>query len=82
MDAEALEEELSAEFFWLSLKDESHVGLESIDPAEFPSEHVIGQYAHILSEKIASSSDEHDKRVAEKALQMGVALLRGENVLR
>jgi hypothetical protein len=36
----------------------------------------------MLSEKIRTATDEKEKRIAEQALQLGIALLQGDSVLK
>ena len=82
MDLEVIQEVVAGEFYWLQVTDESHTALDSIDPAEYPKTHVIGQYVRLMQQKIASAGDAEERHIAEEALQIGVALLQGKEVLR
>jgi DNA repair protein SbcD/Mre11 len=81
VDVDDLCAELVDEFYWLRIEDSSATALECIDPAEYPETHVIGQYVNMLADKIEHAEDEHAKRIAEQALQVGVALLKGREIL-
>lgn len=68
-------------FYWLQINDGSTLSLEGIDPNEYPESFVIGQYVRMMTEQIERAANIHDRRVAEQALQLGVALLQGHRVL-
>lgn len=82
IDLEAVHEAVAADFYWVQVTDLSATALDNIDPAEYPETHVIGQYIRMMQEKIAESENEAERHRAEQALQIGFALLRGEEVLR
>lgn len=82
IDTERIHAEIADCFYCLRIVDDTHVALGKIDPADFPEELVIGQYVKLLSEKIHAAGDARAQRIAERALQLGIALLRGEDVLK
>ncbi len=41
---------------------------------------VVAEYTRILSEKVKAAQDEKERRLAERALELGITLLRGESV--
>jgi hypothetical protein len=82
LDAEAIREAVDEEFYWLQVTDQSHTALDTIDAAEYPETHVIGQYVRMMQKKIESAVNEDELKMAEEALQIGVALLQGKEVLR
>ncbi len=81
LDPKELQEEASENFFWLRVNDASHIELGKLDPDDFPEAHAIGQYVHMMSDKISACRNEKERKIAEQALQLGVALLKGEQVL-
>lgn len=81
VDLEAIYDATADSFYWLQLTDKALLSLDAIDPNEFPEAFVIGQYVRLLAECIEQTTDERERRVAESALQLGVALLKGHKVL-
>jgi DNA repair protein SbcD/Mre11 len=81
IDSERIVAEAASAFYWLRVADQSHLELAHLHPADFPETQVIGQYVRLLTEQIQSASSEADRRRAERALQLGVALLRGREAL-
>jgi len=76
------EEELSEKFFRLRITDNSHVKLDQIDETKYPENLTIGKYVRIMKDKIDSAGSDEEKSVAEEALQLGVALLSGKEILK
>lgn len=76
-----LEQTLSPKFYYVRCRDRSHPHLENISTADYPPEHVIGQFVKLMKERIDTATDEDARRRAEQALQVGVALLEGREVL-
>ena len=72
---------LASEFYGLRIEDSSTPSLATIDPSRYPETHVIGQYVRLLMEQIDRAQDERSRRIATHALQIGVALLQGKEVL-
>lgn len=81
IDAERMGEEAAGGFYWLRVANQSHLELAHLDPADYPETHVIGQYVRMLTQRIQTASDEAARTRAERALQLGVALLRGQETL-
>ena len=81
LDLESIHDATSNQFFWLRIDDGSMLDVSQIDASEYPEDFVIGQYARILKEKIEHAPTEQQRRVAEQALQLGIALLQGHKVL-
>jgi DNA repair protein SbcD/Mre11 len=81
LDLEAIYEAAACNFYWLQVADKALLSLDAIDPNEFPEAFVIGQYVRLLAEYMEQAADERERRVAESALQLGVALLKGHKVL-
>lgn len=81
LDLETIYEATASDFYRLQLKDKATLGLEQIEPNEFPEAFVVGQYVRMLADRITEATDEREQRVAEQALQLGVALLKGHKVL-
>lgn len=81
IDIDGLVERLSDYFYYLKISDSAPLGLTEINPDDYPEAFVIGQYVRLMQAEIAQTTDERARRVAERALQLGVALLNGEKVL-
>ena len=80
LDVDQVRDAAAKDFYYLRVSDQSHVELANIDPSEFPEIQVIGQYVRMLSQRISQANNERDRRIAERALQLGIALLRGESM--
>ena len=81
VDEQELVEELAAEFYHIACHDESHPQLESISSDDFPEQLVVGKFVRMMETRIAEAAGEPERRRAEQALQLGVALLKGRRVL-
>ncbi len=75
-------EELEDRFFRLRIKDNSHIKLDEIDSSKYPENVTIGKFVRAIQEKIERAENEGQKGIAEEALQLGVALLSGKEVLK
>jgi len=82
IDTESITSQLGGGFYWLQVNDTAVSAVDHIDPAQFPATQVIGQYVRNLKGEIDRATDERQRRIAEQALQIGVALLQGKEVLR
>jgi len=81
-EVDVLVEELEDKFFRLRVKDSSHIKLGEIDPSKYPESVTIGKFVRAMQEKIHAAGTDEDKAIAEGALQLGVALLSGKEVLK
>ena len=81
IDALALASELEDDFFHVAVSDRAEVELDRIDPNEYPPDFVVGQFANLMKQKIKGAASADERRVAEKSLQLGLALLDGKKVL-
>lgn len=81
LDTEKLQQELAPCFYHIECSDQSHPQIESIFPADFPEELVIGKFVRLMQARIEDAADDTERRRAEQALQVGVALLQGRRVL-
>lgn len=68
-----------ANFYLLKILDKTKIALEKIDLDKFPEELVSGQFVRLMLAKIKKSNDFKEKEILEKALQVGVAMLQGED---
>jgi len=82
LDIESMERSLASNFYWIRIRDKAAPELTPDDLANFPETHVIGQYIRLLAERAESATTERERRIAQQALQLGVALLQGKEVLR
>lgn len=81
LDVSELEQELSPLFFAVRVEDASHPRLRPEDIEALSEKLVIGQFARRMQALIAEATDPAEKRVRERALQLGLALLQGKKVL-
>jgi DNA repair protein SbcD/Mre11 len=81
IDAQVLETELSSDFYHFQCQDETHPWLEKISENDFPSQLAIGRFVALMRGRIEAAASEADHQKAERALQVGVALLQGKEVL-
>lgn len=80
IDVSQLEDELSGGFFKVKFKDESHLETDTTEISSFSDETVIGQFVNIAKEEIENSEGE-ERVIKERALQIGLAVLQGKEVL-
>lgn len=81
LDAEELAQELAPSFYHVECRDQSHPQTATISPDSFPEQLVVGKFIRLMQERIQRASDDTQRRRAERALQLGVALLEGRRVL-
>ncbi len=76
LDIDYLWQELSDEFFHLDIDDRSYTSI-----TEYEGEHlIIAKFVQLMKAEIERREGE-DKKIAEQALQLGVRLLEGQEVL-
>jgi exonuclease SbcD len=80
VNPEALEAELGEEFFHLNLMDKSHPKLGEVSGATYGEQSIMNRFIKLMKMQIESSEGE-EKDIAENALQYGIALLDGKEVL-
>ena len=81
LDTEKLEQELASYFYHIECSDQSHPQLATISPDDFAEELVVGKFVRLMQSRIKDATDDTQRRQAEQALQVGVALLQGKRVL-
>lgn len=82
LDLEAIEKIVAPNCYWLKIEDTSITALESISPDDYPDNRVIGRYVRLMAQQVEQAIDDRSRRIAEQALQIGVALLQGKEVLK
>ncbi len=80
VDAAALEREYADRFFRLRVRARVQVQLADDQLDALPADSVLGRFVRIMRARLASA-DEARRPVLEEALQVGVALLQGREVL-
>jgi DNA repair exonuclease SbcCD nuclease subunit len=80
VDTEGLENEIKDRFFHLKISDRSHPMLKDISAGAYEEHFIKGTFLRLMRERIESSEGE-EKSIAESALQYGMALLEGKEVL-
>ncbi|MGI5820140.1 MAG: metallophosphoesterase family protein [Armatimonadota bacterium] len=76
LDVEAAVERMSGAFFALRIADGSHPALDELDAEHLDGRLTLGRFAELARERIEGAGDERERRVAERALQIGVSMLR------
>ena len=71
---------MGEKFFHLSVMDESHPKLEEVSEATYEEQLIMNRFIKLMKMQIESSEGE-EKDIAENALQYGIALLDGKEVL-
>jgi DNA repair exonuclease SbcCD nuclease subunit len=80
INIDTLERNLSSHFYHITFTDKSHPEIGVIYE-EYPEELIIGKFARMMQARIDEAADESERRRAERALQLGIALLEGKEVL-
>lgn len=78
--AEAIERDLREKFFRLRVQNHAHLWLDDEMLATLSKDTVLGRFVRVMREQISTAS-QADRPVLEEALQVGVAILRGREVL-
>ncbi len=84
-DFARLQDELEDSFFRLRILDESVVASESLDQSEVGQQMIVSRAVRRLHARIDQAREEGDadaERLAQRALQLTVALFEGKEVLR
>ena len=81
LDTEKLESDLAPDFYHIECSNQSHPQLAAISPDDYPEELVIGKFVRLMRSRIGHAADDTHRRLVEQALQLGVALLKGKQVL-
>lgn len=80
VNAKGLEEELGERFFRLRVTNRTRLWLDDDRLAEISDETVLGKFVRLMRARIAAA-DAEQRPLLEEALQVGVAVLRGGEVL-
>lgn len=75
IDAEEAHARLADSFFALRLEDASHPALAALDDAQLEDRLTLGRFVELARERIDAADDERERRIAERALQLGIAML-------
>ncbi|MFW5866187.1 MAG: metallophosphoesterase family protein [Armatimonadota bacterium] len=76
LDPEAATERLADAFFALRIHDRSHPALDDLDEQHLEGRLTLGRFAQLARERIEQATSDDERRVAERALQIGVSMLR------
>lgn len=68
-------------FFKLIIRDNSHINIEEVNLNNYQENVTIGKFVRMMQKKIADTKDEEERKIAEDALQYGIALLEGRVIL-
>ncbi|HVH31995.1 MAG TPA: DNA repair exonuclease [bacterium] len=80
VDAPSLEREFADRFFRLRVQSSAHVWLDDDHLSHLPEDTVLGRFVRSMHARLAQAPPEQ-RPVLEEALQVGVALLQGREVL-
>ena len=77
---EELEAELSDSFFHLRITDQSHSRMAELPEDAYEGQLILARFLKLMKEHIEACEGE-DRELAEEALQYGLALLQGKEVI-
>jgi len=80
LDLEAIERDFGASFFRLRVHNRAQIHLDPATLAGFPEQTVLGRFVRLMEARMTTAS-ESDRAVVTEALQVGVALLQGKDIL-
>jgi DNA repair exonuclease SbcCD nuclease subunit len=81
IEVDRVPEAVGPAFFALRIRDESHPSLDGLSEIDMPEALAFGRFVQLARHRVESATNDRDRRVAERSLQLGVALLRGQEVL-
>ncbi len=70
-----LQDSLGTAFFNLRIEDNSAIPVADIAPDAYAGKPIIARFIELTKNRIAEASDNEEKKIAEDALQYGIALL-------
>ncbi|MGM0491756.1 MAG: metallophosphoesterase family protein [Armatimonadota bacterium] len=76
LDVETVIERLEGAFFALRVADRSHPALDDLDAQHLEGRLTLGRFTELARTRVDAATDERERRVAERALQIGVSMLR------
>lgn len=76
IDVETAIERVEGAFFALRVADRSHPALDDLDAQHLDGRLTLGRFAELARARVDAATDERERRVAERALQIGVSMLR------
>ncbi len=68
-------ERLEEAFFALRIRDRSHPAMDEIEDEHLDDRLTLGRFVKLARERIEAAEGEDERRVAERALQIGVSML-------
>lgn len=80
-DESELFETLSPDYFHVTQRRQFHVRGTDSELSDLPERLVIGRFARVMQERLASVATDAERGEVEEALKLGVALLQGKDVL-
>jgi DNA repair exonuclease SbcCD nuclease subunit len=80
LSLEELEAELSESFFHLRITDRSHPRMSELSEDAYEDQLIVAKFIKLMKEHIQMCEGE-DRELAEEALQYGLALLQGKEVI-
>lgn len=80
VDSQAIERELADRFFRLRVQNRTELWLDDEQLGRFSEETVLGRFVQVMRSRLAAA-DEASRPIVAEALQVGVALLQGKEVL-
>ena len=78
IDTELAMERLADACFALRIRDRSHPALDEFDDEALDERLTLGRFVKLARKQIEAANDDRERRVAERALQVGVSMLRRE----
>jgi len=84
IDSDELEIALADSFFRVRVTNDTHLPLEQLDESEYPPQLVAGRFVQLMKQRIEDAKQRDEgavAQIAQQALQVGLALLEGREVL-
>lgn len=79
--SEQIEDDLQDKFAFLHIVDKTTYELTKYDLKEYSPKMILGSFIRTLQKEIKETKDEEEKDIKQKALQLGIALLSGKDLL-
>jgi len=76
LNTEAALERLEAAFFALRVRDESHPAVAELTDEHLDDRLTLGRFIELARERIEAAENEDERDVAERAMQLGISMLR------
>ncbi|MBD3382418.1 MAG: hypothetical protein GF404_09495 [candidate division Zixibacteria bacterium] len=81
IDFDRLHEHMADRFLYLEVVNRTETVPSDMLKLNLPETTILGQYIHLVSEKIAHEEDEYESELLNDSMKLGYALLSGKDVI-